>query len=134
MIEFADDIAALIERLDLTCLTIIGHSMAGGEIVRYLARHGSSRVAHVVFVAPTTPKLLAGDDNPTGMPRSKFEALWAQWRLDYPKWIDDAVAPFLVPETSRAMMRWAGGLLQASLPVTLACSRAMVEEDSQPNC
>jgi DNA invertase Pin-like site-specific DNA recombinase len=57
--------------------------MAGGEIVRYLARHGSSRVAHVVFVAATTPKLLAGDDNPTGMPRSKFEALWAQWRLDY---------------------------------------------------
>jgi hypothetical protein len=108
--------------------------MAGGEIVRYLARHGSSRVAHVVFVAATTPKLLAGDDNPTGMPRSKFEALWAQWRLDYPKWIDDAVAPFLVSETSRAMMRWAGGLLQASLPVTLACSRAMVEEDSQPNC
>jgi site-specific DNA recombinase len=37
----------------------------------------------VVFVAATTPKLLAGDDNPTGMPRSKFEALWAQWRLDY---------------------------------------------------
>ena len=126
---FADDIATLIERLDLSSLTMIAHSMAGGEIVRYLSRHGPSRVARIVFVAPTTPKLLSGEDNPGGVPRAGFEALWAQWRRDYPKWIDDAVAPFLIPETSRPMMRWAGGLLQASLPVTLACSRAMAEED-----
>jgi non-heme chloroperoxidase len=126
---FADDIAALVEKLDLSGLTLIAHSMAGGEIVRYLSRHGSGRIARVVFVAPTTPKLLSGADNPGGVPSAQFEALWAQWRRDYPKWIDDAVAPFLVPETSRPMMRWAAGLLQTSLPVTLACSRAMVDAD-----
>lgn len=126
---FADDIATLIEKLDLTRLTIIGHSMAGGEIVRYLSRHGPGRVARVVFVAPTTPKLLAADDNSAGAPRAQLEALWAQWRRDYPRWIDDNLAPFFVPETSRPMMHWVGGLLQTSLPVALACSRAMAEED-----
>ena len=58
-----------------------------------------------------------------------FEALWAQWRHDYPKWVDDNLAPFFIPETSPAMMRWGATLLQTSLPVTLACSRAMVEAD-----
>jgi non-heme chloroperoxidase len=55
--------------------------------------------------------------------------LWAGWRRDYPKWVDENVAPFFIPETSPAMMRWGANLLQTSLPVTLACSRAMVEAD-----
>jgi non-heme chloroperoxidase len=126
---FADDISGLIERLDLSGLTVIGHSMAGGEIVRYLSRHGPSRVERAVFVAPTTPRLLASEDHPGGVPRAQLEALWGEWRRDYPKWINDAVAPFLIPETSRPMMRWVGSLLQASLMVSLACSRAMAEED-----
>ena len=126
---FADDVAALVETLDLKGLTLIAHSMAGGEAVRYLTRHGSQRVARLVLLAPTTPMLLKTPDNPNGLPREAFEALWAGWRRDYPKWVDDNLAPFFIPETSPAMMRWGATLLQTSLPVTLACSRAMVEAD-----
>ena len=126
---FADDVATLVEDLDLSGLTLIAHSMAGGEAVRYLTRHGSHRVARLVLLAPTTPMLLKTDDNPNGLPMEAFEALWARWRRDYPKWVADNVAPFFIPETSPAMMRWGVTLLQTSLPVTLACSRAMVEAD-----
>jgi non-heme chloroperoxidase len=126
---FADDVAGLVGDLDLTDLTLIAHSMAGGEAVRYLIRHGSRRVARLVLLAPTTPMLLKTHDNPNGLPTEAFEALWAQWRRDYPKWVADNVAPFFIPETSPAMMRWGATLLQTSLPITLACSRALVEAD-----
>ena len=127
---FADDVAALVDNLDLSDLTLIAHSMAGGEVVRYLTRHGRKRVARLVLIAPTTPMLLKTDDNPNGAPRESFEALWAQWAHDYPKWVADNVAPFFVPETSPAMMRWAGGRLQTfSVPIALACARAMVAAD-----
>jgi pimeloyl-ACP methyl ester carboxylesterase len=126
---FADDIAGLVHKLDLTDLTLITHSMAGGEAVRYLSRHGRQRVARLILLAPTTPMLLKTPDNPNGLPMEAFEALWAGWRRDYPKWVDDNVAPFFIPETSPAMMRWGATLLQSSLPITLACSRAMVEAD-----
>jgi non-heme chloroperoxidase len=126
---FADDVAGLVDHLDLSDLTLIAHSMAGGEAVRYLTRHGGKRVGRLVLIAPTTPMLLKTDDNPNGAPREGFEALWALWRRDYPKWIADNVAPFFIPETSPAMMRWGANLLQTSLPVTLACARAMAEAD-----
>jgi non-heme chloroperoxidase len=126
---FAEDVAALVDHLDLSGLTFITHSMGGGEAVRYLTRHGSERVSRLVLLAPTTPMLLKTHDNPNGAPMEAFETLWAQWRRDYPKWIDDNVAPFFVPETSPAMIRWGVNLLQTSLPIVLACSRAMVEAD-----
>jgi non-heme chloroperoxidase len=126
---FADDTARLIEELDLSGLTMISHSMAAGEIVRYLTRHGSTRIARAIFLAPMTPMLLQTKSNPTGIPRANFEALWAQWKSDYPKWVEDATAPFFIPETSRAMMRWIGNVLQSPLPVNLACSQMMVEAD-----
>ncbi len=114
---FADDVATLIDELDLSGLTLIGHSLAGGEIKR------------IILLAPMTPMLLQADDNPDGVPRAGFEAVWAEWKQDYPKWIADATAPFFVPETSPAMMRWGADLLQIPVHLALACSRAMVEED-----
>jgi non-heme chloroperoxidase len=126
---FADDVAQLVGELDLEDLTLIAHSMAGGEAVRYLTRHGSQRVARLILLAPTTPMLLKTHDNPNGLPMEAFEALWAQWRRDYPKWVDDNLAPFFIPETSPPMMRWGAMLLTTPLPITLACSRAMVEAD-----
>ena len=125
----ADDVATLIERSDLTDLTLVGHSMAGAEIVRYLTRHGARRIARIILVAPTTPELLHSVDNPDGLPRAAFEATWGQWRRDYPKWVDDNVAPFFIPETSRPMMQWGATLLQASIPVLLACHRDPVDAD-----
>jgi len=126
---FADDVASLVDQCDLSDLTLIAHSMAGGEAVRYLTRYGKDRVARLVLIAPTTPMLLKSGDNPNGATKETFETLWAQWTHDYPKWVADNVAPFFIPETSPAMMRWGVNLLQTSLPITLACSRAMVGED-----
>jgi non-heme chloroperoxidase len=126
---FAQDIATLIEQLDLTKLTLIGHSMAGGEMVRYLSVHGRGRVARIILLAPATPMLLKTDDNPEGAPLAAIEALRAQWKQDYPKWIADNIAPFFIPETSPAMMRWGATLLQSPIPIALACNRAMAEAD-----
>lgn len=64
----ADDLAAVIDQLGLEDVTLVGHSMGCGEIVRYLTRHGSRRVAKVVLLAPVTPCVLAKEDNPFGAP------------------------------------------------------------------
>jgi len=97
---FADDVAAVISALNLQDLTMVGHSMASGEIVRYLTRHGNARVARIVLLAPTTPCLTQTADNPNGMPQSTFGPLRACWRKDFPRWVADNTAPFFVPETS----------------------------------
>lgn len=125
----ADDVAGLINALELDNVTLIAHSMAGGEVVRYVSRHGDGRIRRIVLLAPTTPRLLSDGDESIGLPRANFEALWEQWMHDYPKWVDDNLAPFFIPETSRAMVQWGPSLLQATVPVAIACSRAMVEAD-----
>jgi non-heme chloroperoxidase len=126
----ADDIADVIETLDVSGLTLIGHSMAGGEIVRYLSRHGEARIARVVLLAPTTPCLGLTKDNPNGLPQEAFEALRTAWKTDFPKWVADNTAAFFVPETTVAMMQWgASQVLKISLPVALACNRAMAAAD-----
>jgi non-heme chloroperoxidase len=127
---FADDVAAVISALDLQDLTMVGHSMAGGEIVRYLTRHGSARVARIVLLASTTPYLTQTADNPNGLPHSTLEALRASWRKDFPKWVADNTAPFFVPETSPAMMQMlAARLMHCSVPVAIACNKAVTTTD-----
>lgn len=127
---FADDIAHLIDDLDLNSLTLVAHSMASGEVVRYLSRHGDSRIARAILLGATIPMLRKTDDNQAGIPMAQFEALWARLRQDYPQWVAEGTPPFFVPETSPALMRWGANLLvQISLPVALACSRAMVATD-----
>lgn len=125
----ADDVAALLTALDLDDVTLIAHSMGGGEAVRYVSRHGLHRLNRIVLLAPTTPKLLSDEEASKTLQMANFEALWAQWMRDYPQWVDDNLAPFFVPETSRPMMQWGARLLQASVPVAIACARAMVEAD-----
>ena len=127
---FADDLAALLEALDLEDLTVITHSMGAGELVRYLGRHGSARVRRAVLISPTTPFMLQTADNPNGIPQGNFEALRDSWRRDYPKWVADNTAPFFVPETSPAMMRWLAGLL-ANWPsrLAIACNLALTSTD-----
>ena len=61
-----------------------------------------------------TPMLLKSDDNPNGAPLAGFEAVWAQWRRDYPKWVADNLTPFFIPETSAAMM--GGPPIRCELP------------------
>ena len=69
----ADDIASILDGLDLQNAVLVGHSLGGAEVVRYLTRHRSHRVSHAVLIAPTTPVTLKTDDNPGGRPREFIE-------------------------------------------------------------
>lgn len=72
---YADDLAAVIEALDLKDATLVGHSTGGGEVVRYIARHGQKRVAKVVLLAAVPPIMLKSDANPEGLPIEVFDGL-----------------------------------------------------------
>lgn len=75
MDTYADDLATLIDTLDLTNVTLVGHSTGGGEVVRYLARHGSRRVERLVLVSAVPPLMLGTEDNPEGLALATFDAL-----------------------------------------------------------
>ena len=75
MNTYADDLAAVIAALDLDSITMVGHSTGGGEVVRYIGRHGSSRVARAVLIAAVPPLLLKTPENPEGLPLELFDGL-----------------------------------------------------------
>jgi non-heme chloroperoxidase len=77
MDTYADDLACLIAHLDLTSLTLIGHSTGGGEIVHYIGRHGTERVAKLVLVSAVPPLMLEREDNPDSVPLAVFDNLRA---------------------------------------------------------
>ena len=129
----ADDLAAVLDALDVEGATLVGHSMAAGEIARFLSRHGDARVARVALLAPTTPFLLQTDDNPDGIPQAGFEMLRALWLQDFPGWMSDNARGFVVENTSDAMIRWVIALmLQCSLKAAIECNVAMAETDFRP--
>jgi non-heme chloroperoxidase len=84
---FAADLASLLEHLDLRDAVLVGHSMGTGEVTRYLARYGSSRVAKGVLIAPIPPYLLPADDNPDGVPQSLFDGFAQAALADTPAWM-----------------------------------------------
>ena len=77
MDTYADDLACLIDALDLQDLTLVGHSTGGGEIVRYVGRHGTARVAKLVLVSAVPPLMLRTEDNPDGLPIEVFDEIRA---------------------------------------------------------
>lgn len=77
MDTYADDLSCLLSALDLTGVALIGHSTGGGEITRYVGRHGSSRVAKVVLVSAVPPLMVRTDDNPGGLPVETFDGIRA---------------------------------------------------------
>jgi non-heme chloroperoxidase len=77
MDTYADDLAALIELHDLRDVVLIGFSTGGGEVARYVGRHGTSRIAKVILVSAVTPYLLQTPDNPEGVPIEAFDELRA---------------------------------------------------------
>jgi pimeloyl-ACP methyl ester carboxylesterase len=126
----ADDLAAVLDSLDLRGVTLVGHSMGCAEISRYLTRHGSSRVVRVALLSPTLPFLLKTADNPDGIGQAMFLATRAQWLRDYPKWLADNTAPFFVAETSEEMKRWGVSMmLETSLQAQIECNVAIAETD-----
>ena len=78
----ADDLKAVLDELDLQNVTLVGFSMGGGEVARYMGRHGGARVAKVVFISSVTPYLLKTDDNPDGVDKDVFDEITENIRED----------------------------------------------------
>ena len=126
----ADDLAQVIEKLDLHNVTLIGHSMGCGEIARYVTRHGSSRVSRAVFVSPSLPFAMKTPDNPDGVDESVLERVRSEWEKDFPKWLRENARPFFVANTSEQMIDWTITMcMQASLKALIDCNRAVTQTD-----
>jgi len=91
---YADDLAAVIEALDLRDIVLVGHSTGGGEVVRYVGRHSTSRVAKVLTVGAIPPLMLKTAANPGGTPIEAFDAIRAGVSGDRSQFYKDLSAPF----------------------------------------
>jgi len=91
---YADDLAAVIEALDLKEATLVGHSTGGGEVARYIGRHGTSRVAKAVLIAAVPPLMLKTAANPEGLPMELFDAIRASLMQDRSQAYRDFAVPF----------------------------------------
>jgi len=91
---FADDLAALMGALGLNDVTLVGHSMGGGEIARYIGRHGEKRVAKAAFVAAVTPFLLKTETNPQGASVEIFDGMRAAVQVDRSQWNRETTMPY----------------------------------------
>jgi non-heme chloroperoxidase len=91
---YADDLATVIEALDLRDATLVGHSTGGGEVTRYVARRGTSRVAKVVLIAAVPPIMLKTPANPEGLPMEVFDALRAGLVKDRSQFYQDLATQF----------------------------------------
>lgn len=94
MDTYADDLAELVEALDLRNAVHVGHSTGGGEVTRYVGRHGTKRVAKVVLISAIPPLMLKTEANPGGLPREVFDDLRAQSLSDRSQFYKDLSAPF----------------------------------------
>jgi len=94
MDTYADDLAGLIEALDLKDITLVGHSTGGGEVARYVGRHGTTRVAKAVLVGAVPPLMLKTAANPDGLPMDVFNGLRAGTFNDRSQFFKDLTMPF----------------------------------------
>jgi non-heme chloroperoxidase len=94
MDTYADDLSTLIEALDLRDVTLVGHSTGGGEVARYLGRHGSKRVAKAVLIGAVPPIMLKTNDNPGGLPIEVFDQIRAGVVNDRSQFFKDLTTPF----------------------------------------
>ncbi len=94
MDTYADDLAALFEHLDLKDAIMVGHSTGGGEVTRYLGRHGTARVAKAALISAITPLMLKTEKNPTGSPLSVFDELRTALAANRPQFYKDITMPF----------------------------------------
>ena len=131
----AADLHALLEKLDLTDATLVGFSMGGGEVVRYLSRYGTSRISKAVLVSAVTPYLLKGDDNPDGVDPKVFEDNEEQLRKDRFAFLNDFGPKFYgrsaVHHTvSEPVLQWTQSMASTgSLRSTLATAKSWAETD-----
>jgi non-heme chloroperoxidase len=135
----ADDLAAVMDHLDLRGAVLVGFSMGGGEVARYLSRHGAGRVAKAVLVSCVTPMLLRTEDHPEGVDRSVFDSIVAGLKKDRPTFLATFGKAFfgaglLNFTVTDGILEWSRGMaLQASPKATLDCVRAFSETDFRPD-
>jgi len=91
---YADDLAAVIEALDLTDVTMVGHSTGGGEVTRYIGRHGTKRVSKAVLIAAVPPGLVKSPTNPDGLPLELFDGLRTGLANDRAQFYKEFAVPF----------------------------------------
>src|SRR5437870_2478771 len=94
MDTYADDLAALVDRLDLKKAIHVGHSTGGGEVARYIGRHGTRRVAKAVLIGAITPLMLKTAANPGGLPIEAFDQIRAGVLADRSQFFKDLSGPF----------------------------------------
>jgi non-heme chloroperoxidase len=94
MDTYADDLATLIEALDLKGVTLVGHSTGGGEVTRYIGRHGNGRVAKAVLVGAVPPQMVQSPTNPNGLPMSVFDGIRSAVLADRSQFFKDLTTPF----------------------------------------
>ncbi len=94
MNQYADDLAELINHLNVKDITMVGHSTGGGEVARYILRHGSARVSKVVLISSVPPLMLKTEGNPGGLPISVFDSIRAGVAGDRSGFYKDLSLPF----------------------------------------
>jgi len=99
---YADDLAALIEALDLRDITMVGHSTGGGEVTRYIGRHGTKRVSKAVLIAAVPPILVKSPTNPEGLPIEVFDGLRSGLANDRAQFYKEFAVPFFGANRSGA--------------------------------
>jgi non-heme chloroperoxidase len=132
---YADDLAALVEHLNLENAVHVGHSTGGGEVTRYIGRHGTKRVAKAVLIGAIPPLMLKTPANPVGTPLAEFDKLRAAVLADRSLFWKDLSLPFYgynrpgakVSEGVRESF-WLQGMM-AGLPASYFCIKAFSETD-----
>ena len=132
---YADDLAELIEALDLRDVILVGHSTGGGEITRYIGRHGNERVAKAVLVGAIPPLMLKTAANPGGLPLAAFDGIRAGVTADRSQFFKDLTVPFYGVNRPGATVSqgvrdafWFQGQ-QVGLKAALECIEAFSETD-----
>jgi non-heme chloroperoxidase len=135
MDTYADDLAAVVEALDLKNAIHVGHSTGGGEVARYIGRHGSKRVAKAVLIGAVPPLMLKTPANPGGTPIAVFDQLRAAVHDDRSQFFRDLSVPFYGANRAGAKVSqglkdsfWLQGML-AGYPAAYDCIKAFSETD-----
>jgi non-heme chloroperoxidase len=135
MDTYADDLSALIETLDLKKIILVGHSTGGGEVARYIGRHGTERVAKVVLIGAVPPLMLKTPANPGGLPMAAFDQIRASVAADRSQFFKDLSMLFFgynrpgakISEGVRESF-WHQGMM-AGFPAAYFCISAFSETD-----
>lgn len=136
----AADLKSVIDTLGLTDVTLVGFSMGGGEVVRYLSRYGADKISKAVLISAVTPYMLKAGDNTEGLPQEMFDEMVAGIEADRPKFLKAFGKPFfgvglISKPVSDETLDWAHNLtLCATQRSTIECCRAFSETDFRSDC